>query len=55
MVFSTALATAVFGYLIDLGYSIEAIAVLCSIYIGISLVIILIFWNLYKPIMQKKT
>ena len=55
MVFSPALATAVFGYLIDLGYSIEAIAVLCSIYIGISLVIILIFWNLYKPIMQKKT
>ena len=55
MVFSTALATAIFGFLIDLGYSIEAISVLCSIYVVISLVIILIFWNLYKPIMQKKT
>ena len=32
MVFSTALATAVFGILIDLGYSIENIAFLCSIY-----------------------
>jgi len=55
MVFSTALATAIFGFLIDSGYSIENIAALCSIYIGISLVIILIFWKSYKPIMQKKT
>ena len=56
MVFSTALATAVFGFLIDSGFSIENIAFLCSIYIAISLVIILIFWSSYKPIMmQKKT
>mgnify|MGYP001164967468 CR=1 FL=1 len=55
MVFSTAIATVTFGFLIDLGYSIEAIAALCSIYIGISLIIILIFRNLYNPIRQKKT
>ena len=55
MVFSTALATSVFGFLIDLGFSIENIAVLCSIYIVVSLVIILIFWKLYNPILEKKT
>ena len=55
MVFSTALATVIFGFLIDSGFSIENIALLCSVYIVISLVIILIFWSSYKPIMQKKT
>ena len=55
MVFSTALATVVFGFLIDSGFSIESIAFLCSIYIAVSLVIILIFWKSYNPIMQKKT
>ncbi len=55
MVFSTALATVIFGFLIDLGYSIESIAVLCSLYITISLIIILIFKKSYKPILEKKT
>ena len=55
MVFSTSLATAIFGFLIDLGFSIENIAVFCSIYIAASLAIILIFWDSYKPVMQKKT
>ena len=55
MVFSTALATATFGFMIDSGFSIEGISILCSVYIVISLAIILIFWNLYKPIIQKKT
>jgi len=55
MVFSTALATAVFGILIDLGYSIEDIAVLCSIYTAISIVIVIIFQKTYKPILQNKT
>ena len=41
--------------LIDLGFSIENIAVLCSMYIVVSLVIILIFWKLYNPILEKKT
>ena len=55
MVFSTALATAVFGILIDLGYSIENIAVLCSIYTAISIIIVIIFKKTYKPILQNKT
>ena len=55
MVFSTALATAVFGILIDLGYSIENIAILCSIYTAISIVIVIIFKKNYKPVLQNKT
>ena len=55
MVFSTALATAVFGILIDLGYSIENIAVFCSVYTGISIAIVFIFQKTYKPILQNKT
>ena len=55
MVFSTALAAAVFGILIDLGYSIENIATFCSIYTTISIVIVLIFQKTYKPFLQNKT
>ena len=55
MVFSTALATAVFGILIDLGYSIENIAILCSIYTAISIVIVIIFKKNYKPVQQNIT
>jgi len=55
MVFSTALAAAVFGILIDLGYSIENIAIFCSIYTAISILIVLIFQKNYKPVLQNKT
>lgn len=55
MVFSTALATAVFGILIDLSYSIENIAFLCSIYTAISIAIVVIFQKTYKPVLQNKT
>ena len=55
MVFSTALAAAVFGILIDLGYSIENIAILCSIYTAISIVIAIIFKKNYIPVQQNKT
>ena len=55
MVFSTALATAVFGVLIDLGYSIENIAALCSIYTAISIIIVIIFQKAYQPVLQNKT
>ena len=55
MVFSTALATAVFGLLIDLGYSIEDIAILCSVYTVLSIVLVLIFQKKYKPVLQNKT
>ncbi len=54
MVFSTALATAVFGTLIDLGYSIENIAFLCAIYTAMSIFIVIIFQNSYKPTLIKK-
>ena len=55
MVFSTALATAIFGVLIDLGYSIEIIATICSVYTIISITLVLIFQKKYKPISQNKT
>ena len=55
MVFSTALATIVFGLLIDRGYSIENIAFLCSIYTAISIVIVVIFKKAYRPVLQNKT
>tara|TARA_B100000700_G_scaffold92905_1_gene104939 strand:+ start:1 stop:1230 length:1230 start_codon:yes stop_codon:yes gene_type:complete len=55
MVFSTALATAVFGLLIDLHYSIENIATLCSFYTVISIALVLIFQKSYQPILQNKT
>ena len=53
MVFSTALATVVFGSLIDIGYSIENIAFLCAIYTAISIVIVIVFQKTYKPILLK--
>ena len=56
MVFSTALATVVFGSLIDFGYSIENIAFLCAIYTAISIIIVIIFQKAYKPILlENKT
>ena len=54
MVFSTALATVVFGNLIDLGYSIENIAFICAIYTAISILIVIIFKKSYKPTMIVK-
>ena len=55
MVFSTALATAAFGILIDLGYSIESIAIFCSFYIAISIIIIIVCRGTYKPVLQNRT
>jgi hypothetical protein len=54
MVFSTALATAVFGILIDLKYTIENIAVFCSIYTVISIFIVIIFQRTYKPVLKNR-
>ena len=53
MVFLTALATVVFGILIDFGYSIENIAAFCSIYTAISIIIVIIFQKTYQPVFQK--
>ena len=55
MVFSTALATAVFGILIDRGYTIENISAICAIYIVLSTLIIIIFQRTYKPKLLNKT
>ena len=55
MVFSTALATAIFGVLIDLGHTIENIAILCSFYTALSIAIVTIFQKKYKPVLQNKT
>ena len=55
MVLSTALATAIFGLLIDLGYTIEKIGIICSIYTVISIITVIIFQKTYKPVLQNKT
>ncbi len=49
MVFSTAFGTALFGLLIDRGFSIEQIAVVSFIYILISLILLLFVRNKLNP------
>ena len=55
MVFSTALATAVFGMLIDFGYSIEGISFICAIYVVVSTSIVTLFQKSYQPVLLNKT
>ena len=50
MVFSTALGTAVFGVLIDKGFTIENIAFICGTYIIISISILMLFRKTLEPI-----
>jgi len=50
MVFATAFGTALFGFLIDRGFSIEQIAVISSVYISISLISLLLIRNKLNPI-----
>ena len=50
MVFSTAFGTALFGILIDQGFSIKGIAQISAAYIVVSLVLLLIFRKKLKPI-----
>ena len=50
MVFSTAFGTAVFGLLIDVGFSIENIAFIGAAYIVISLALLVIFRKTIEPI-----
>ena len=49
MVFSTAFGTALFGFLIDRGFSIEIIALISFIYIFISLILLFFVRNKLKP------
>ena len=50
MVFSTAFGTALFGILIDQGFSIENIAFISGAYIVVSLVLLLIFQKSLQPV-----
>ena len=50
MVFSTALGTAVFGILIDNGFTIENIAFICGTYIIISISILMLFRKTLEPV-----
>ena len=49
MVFATAFGTALFGALIDKGFSIEQIAIISSIYISISLILLFLIRNKLNP------
>ena len=50
MVFATAFGTALFGILIDRGFSIEQIAIISAIYISISLISLFLIRNKLNPI-----
>ncbi len=54
MVFSTAFGTAVFGLMIDNGFSIENIAFVSGIYIVISLFLLILIRNKLEPIKIRK-
>jgi len=49
MVFATAFGTALFGFLIDRGFSIEQIAIISAIYISISLIFLFLIRNKLNP------
>jgi len=53
MVFSTALGTAVFGILIDNGFSIENIAFICGSYIIAAISVLMLFRKTLKPVKLK--
>ena len=50
MVFSTAFGTALFGLLIDKGFSIEQIAIISAIYIFTSLVLLFLTRKKLNPV-----
>ena len=50
MVFSTAFGTAIFGLLIDNGFTIENIAFLGGTYIVISLILLIFFRKTIEPV-----
>ena len=54
MVFSTAFGTAVFGLLIDIGFSIENIALISGAYVVISLVLLLLIRKNLDPLKIRK-
>ena len=54
MVFSTAFGTAIFGLLIDSGFTIENIAFISGVYIVISLILLIMIRKTLEPIKLKK-
>ena len=53
MVFSTAFGTAIFGIVIDFGYSIEFIAMLSFLYIITANILVVIFKKKIEPVLAK--
>jgi MFS family permease len=53
MVFSTAFGTAIFGMVIDFGYSIEVIAMISFTYMAVANILIIIFKRKIQPILIK--
>ncbi len=53
MVFSTAFGTAIFGTIIDYGYSIEIIAMISCLYIAVANILLIIFKSKIQPIFIK--
>tara|TARA_B100000131_G_scaffold229859_1_gene221660 strand:- start:34 stop:690 length:657 start_codon:yes stop_codon:yes gene_type:complete len=51
MVFATAFGTALFGFLIDIGFSIEQISLVSGTYISISLILLFVTRNRLNPTM----
>ena len=49
MVFATAFGTALFGFLIDLGFSIEQISLVSGSYISVSIILLFIIKNKLNP------
>ncbi len=49
MVFSTAFGTALFGFLIDSGYSIENIAMISALYVGVTLIMLILIKGSIRP------
>ena len=54
MVFSTAFGTAIFGILIDNGFTIEFIAIVSIVYISIAFLALLAIKSSVEPIILKK-
>jgi len=50
MVFSTALGTAIFGLLIDRGFTIENLAFICGTYIIMSISLLILFRKTLEPV-----
>jgi len=52
MVFATAFGTAMFGFLIDIGFSIEQISTISGLYISISIILLFVIRNKLNPIIE---